>query len=106
MCIPCAVAVRLAISSGPVVSLVALTLTVLKSRAASWVRNGNPGMDTCGLPDRPTEDWNWLAIAFSVIARAPRSAATRSRTITISVIHGHLLRRRLRSGAGAPWLDP
>ena len=77
MCIPCSVAVRLAISSGPAVpsvSLLALMFTVLKSRAASWVRNGNPWMVTSGLPDRPSDDWIWLAIWFSVIAVAARSA--------------------------------
>ena len=60
MCIPCRVAVRLAISSwppGPAVSLVALTSTVLKLLAASWVRNGNPWMVTSGLPDKASDDW-------------------------------------------------
>jgi hypothetical protein len=39
----------------------------------------------------------WLAIAFSVIAAPARSATTSSTTITINVMIGHLLRRRLRT---------
>jgi hypothetical protein len=69
MCIPCSVAVRLAIWSwppGPAVSLLALTSTVLKVRAATWVRNGMPWMVTCGLPDRASDDCIWLAIWSSV----------------------------------------
>src|SRR5258708_12837930 len=69
MCIPCSVAVRLAISScppGPAFSLLALTSTVLKVRAASWVRNGKPAMLTFGLPDRASDDFIWLAIWSSV----------------------------------------
>jgi hypothetical protein len=49
MCIPCSVAVRLGILScppGPAVSLLALTSTVLKVRAATWVRKGKPWMVT------------------------------------------------------------
>ena len=68
MCIPCSVAVRLAIWScppGPAVSLLALTSTVLKVRAAAWVRNGKPWMVTFGLPDRASDDWTWLAIRSS-----------------------------------------
>src|SRR6266566_243292 len=65
MCIPCSVAVRLAISScppGPAVSLLALTSTVLNVRPASWVRKGKPWMVTFGLPDRASDDLIWLAI--------------------------------------------
>src|ERR1700730_12682985 len=108
MCIPCSVAVRLAISSSPdptlvalMVSLLALTSTVRKSRAARWVRNGNPWMVTLGLPDRPRDDWTWLAIWFSVYALAARSPTTSTTMITIKVMSGHLLRRRRIRGGGA-----
>src|ERR1700728_1964132 len=99
------VAVSLEISSGPAVSSVPLISTVLKSRAASWVRNGIHWMDTLGLPDRSRFDLIWLAIAFSVIAAPARSATTSSTTITINVMIGHRLRRRLRT-TGAPWYGP
>jgi hypothetical protein len=45
--------------------LLALTSTVLKVRAATWVRNGKPWMVTFGLPDRARDDCTWLAIWFS-----------------------------------------
>ena len=83
------------------VSLLALTSTVRKSRAASWVRNGKPWMVTCGLPDRPRDDWIWLAIWFSVYALAARSPTTSTTMITIRVMSGHLLRRRRILGGGA-----
>src|SRR6516225_2673993 len=111
MCIPFRVAFKLAILSKPepalltlIVSLVAVTVTVLKSRAISWVQNGNPWMVTSGLPDRPKDDWTWLAIWFSVYALATKSLTTRSTMITTTVINaisGPLL-RRLRSCGGGP----
>src|SRR5277367_4214329 len=104
-CRPCSVAFRLAISSAPppalgllMVSLLAVMSTVLKSFAISWVQNGNPWMVTCGLPDRPRDDWTWLAIWFSAYALATRSLITSSTKITITVIRAISgpLRRRLR----------
>src|ERR1700722_5395991 len=108
-CIPCSVALRLAISSAPfpalarlMVSLLAVTVTVLKSLAISCVQNGKPWMVTSGLPDRASDDWTWLAILFSAYALATRSLTTTSTTITSSVIRrmdGPRLRRRRRVGA-------
>jgi hypothetical protein len=63
---------------------------------------GNPSMTTCGLPDSAKDDWNWLAIWFSVYALAARSPTTRTTMMTIKVIIGHLLRRR-RIRGGGPW---
>ena len=47
--------------------LLAEMSTLLKSLAASWVRNGKPSMLTDGLTGTPC-DWNWLANSFSVTA--------------------------------------
>ena len=103
-CMPCSVALRLWISSAPLpaldrlmVSLLAVTVTFLKSFAASCVQNGKPWMVTSGLPDRASDDWTWLAILFSAYALATRSLTTSSTTITSSVISridGPRLRRR------------
>ena len=80
-------------------------VTVWKSRAASWVRNGKPAMFTCGLPDRSSDDWNWLANWFSVYALATRSPTTSTTMITITVITAiRGPRRRLATtGGGGPW---
>jgi len=56
-----------------VVSLLALMSTVLKSRAISCVRTGNPWMVTFGFPDRPrTSEPGWPS-GSPVIALATRS---------------------------------
>ena len=78
------------------VSLLAVMVTFLKSCAISWVQNGNPWMVTLGLPDRPRDDWTWLAIWFSAYALATRSlttSSTRSTITVISVMSGHFRRR-------------
>ena len=56
-------------------------------------------MVTSGLPDRPRDDWNWLAIWFSAYALATRSLTTSSTMITITVISAMSgpFRRRLRT---------
>ena len=41
-------------------------------------------MVTSGLPDRSSDDWNWLAIWFSAYALATRSLTTSSTRITIT----------------------
>ncbi len=54
------VALMSSIVTGPAFSPVAVMWTSLKLRAASWVRNGKPWIDTSGLVLKPCF-WIWVA---------------------------------------------
>ena len=106
-CTPVAVACRLLITTCLTVKLLALMSIWLRSREATWVRNGNPSMLTDGLVPSPEESI-LLAIAFSAKALAPKSAATRTRISTTSAM-SQRRPRCLRLGgrdcpAGGCWL--
>jgi len=65
------VAVRLAILELPAGArgLVAgVDVDLVEVLGRQLVRNGKPWMVTCGLPDRASDDWNWLAIWSSAYA--------------------------------------
>ena len=97
MCMPVIVALMLVIVTGPAGTLLAEMSTWLKSLAASWVRNGNPWIVTDGLTGNPFAV-NWLAMSFSVTARATRSPITRmiSSTMTLNRAMTERRTRRLR----------
>src|SRR3984957_12334866 len=80
---PLIVACTLVMVTGPAGTLLAEMSTLLKSLAASWVRNGKPSIVTDGLTGSPF-DWNWLAMSFSVTASATRSPMTRMIRITMT----------------------
>ena len=82
---PVAVACRLLITTCLTVKLLALMSIWLRSREATWVRNGNPSMSTEGLVPSPEESI-LVAIAFSANALAPKSIPTRMRISTTSAI--------------------
>src|ERR1700728_4705240 len=94
MCRPLIVAFTLVIVTGPAGTLLAEMSTLLKSLAASWVRNGKPSIVTDGLTGSPF-DWNWLAMSFSVTARATRSPITRRIRITM-IVNKAMTERRTR----------
>src|ERR1700722_6264816 len=82
---PVAVACRLLITTCLTVKLLALMSIWLRSREATWVRNGNPSMSTDGLVPSPEESI-LVAIAFSAKALAPKSAATSTKIRMTSAI--------------------
>src|SRR6185437_13881204 len=112
MCMPLIVAWRLVIVTGPAGTSFAEMLTVLKSLAASWVKNGKPSIDTDGFTGKPCF-WNWSANWFSVTASATRSPITSRIRITMTANSAMTERRTLRlrprrrnpPGAGGCWGD-
>src|ERR1022692_49555 len=93
---------RLVTVTGP--SLMSDELMVIWwiSRAATWVRNGNPAIDTLGLAGKP-RDVIWDAISCSANALAPKSRPTS--TTTMTTIHTSHLRPRLRRFSCCGWLS-
>ena len=92
------VALMSSIVTGPTFSPVAVMWTSLKSRAASWVRNGKPWIDTSGLELKPCF-WIWVANSLSAKRTATRSTTT-NRTASTTTITIRMTGQRRRAAGG------
>src|ERR1017187_3666682 len=82
---------RLVTVTGPALMSDAPIVIWWISRAATWIKNGKPAIDTLGLAGKPC-DWIWDAILLSANALAPKSRPTS--TTTVTTIHTSHLRPR------------